>query len=286
MDYQFIEDETGNWSILAPKRAKRPNELTGTESICPFCIGMVETPDEVYRIGNKNTWKVIVVKNKFPFAPIHEIIVHSPDHHKTFDELPIQQSEEILKAYKARYLEHQDKGTVVIFNNHGEASGESLPHPHSQLAVVPAHVKLNFQHHEISETDKTKETAEFTIFAPQESKWSDEVWLYPKKRCKTFGEISGNEIKDLAKSLYKLIQIMDMRHGHEFPYNFMIYPYKDWYLRLVPRQKIIGGFEVGTGIYVNTQDPKETIEFIIEHFDTPDEEKIKSVHRASYRRGV
>lgn len=286
MDYKFIQDEGGHWSILAPKRAKRPNELTGTESTCPFCIGMVENQDEVYRIGTDKSWKVIVVKNKFPFAPIHEVIVHSPDHHKSFDELPVSQSEEVLKAYRERYLEHKDKGTVIIFNNHGEQSGESLPHPHSQLAVIPSHVKLSFPHHEISKTDKTKDTAHFKIFSPIESKWSDEVWVYPESKGKTFGQITDGEIRDLAKILYRLIQIMDIRHGHEFPYNFMIYPYEDWYLRLVPRRKIIGGFEVGSGVYVNTQDPKETIEFIIEHFDAPDEEKIKSVRRATYRRGV
>ena len=79
---------------------------------------------------------------------------------------------------------------------------------------------------------------------------------------------------------------MDLRHGHEFPYNLSIYPYKDWYLRLIPRIKVIGGFEVGTNVFVNTQDPAKTIEFIIEHFDSPDEEKIKTTHRADYRRRV
>ncbi|OGH36582.1 MAG: hypothetical protein A2959_03780 [Candidatus Levybacteria bacterium RIFCSPLOWO2_01_FULL_38_23] len=286
MDYKLIEDEGGRWTILAPKRAKRPNEATGTEPTCPFCVGMVEGREEVFRIGNKDAWRVIVVKNSFPFAPIHEVIVHSPDHHKSFDELPINQSEEILKAYRERFNTHKDQGAVIIFNNHGEPSGESLPHPHSQLVVLPANLKLNLAHHEISKGSKTKETPYFSIFAPTESQWPDEVWFYPKERNKLFGEISDGQIRDLAKNLYRLIQIMDLRHGHEFPYNFIIYPYKDWYLRLVPRYKIIGGFEVGTGVFVNTQDPKETIEFIIEHFDAPDEQKIKSAHKASYRRGV
>lgn len=286
MDFKFVEDEKGNFTILAPKRAKRPNESNGTEQLCPFCIGIAEQQGEVFRIGGKDNWKVLVVKNKFPFAPIHEIVIHSPDHHKTFDELPIAQSEEILRAYRERYNEHKDKGSVIIFSNHGEASGESLPHPHSQIVVIPENIKTNFFHHEISKTDKTKETARFTIFSPHESQWPDEVWFYPKERNKTFGEITDEEITDLAKSLYRVLQILDMRHGHEFPYNLVIYPWEDWYLRLVPRVKIIGGFEVGSGVFVNTQDPKETIEFIIEHFHTPDEEKIKTVHRAKYRRAV
>ena len=79
---------------------------------------------------------------------------------------------------------------------------------------------------------------------------------------------------------------MDLRHGNEFPYNFYIYPDNDWYLRLVPRIKIIGAFEVSTNVFVNTQDPNETIEFIIEHFDNPDIEKIKTAHRATYKKTV
>jgi UDPglucose--hexose-1-phosphate uridylyltransferase len=57
-------------------------------------------------------------------------------------------------------------------------------------------------------------------------------------------------------------------------------------MRIIPRLKVPGGFELGTGIFVNTQDPKETIEFIKEHFDHPDKEKIKTIHKATYRRGV
>jgi UDPglucose--hexose-1-phosphate uridylyltransferase len=57
-------------------------------------------------------------------------------------------------------------------------------------------------------------------------------------------------------------------------------------MRIIPRLKVPGGFELGTGIFVNTQDPKETIEFIKEHFDHPNVEKIKTIHKATYRRGV
>lgn len=300
MEFKFIEDPISkHWVISAPRRAKRPSAMKGTEPVCPFCIGQEKGDEEVYRIPARSAstsvvggsssqtskdWKVRVVKNAFPFAPIHEIIIHSPDHHKSFDELPITQTQLIIQAFKQRYLEHKDKGSVYIFTNHGEAAGESLPHPHSQLVVIPDNVKLDLPHQEIDTKDKTKETDMFTIFCPYESKWPDEVWIYPKRRSKTFGEINEDEIKDVSKLMYRLIQIMDLRHGHEFPYNLCIYPYKDWYMRLVPRAKVIGGFEVGTGVFVNTQEPKETMDFIIEHFDSPDIEKIKSVHRAKYSR--
>jgi UDPglucose--hexose-1-phosphate uridylyltransferase len=291
MDFKFVQNPiSSKWIISAPRRASRPDIAKGQEPVCPFCVGNELKDKEVYRIGGKENdqnWLVRVVNNKFPFAPIHEVIVHSPDHHKNFEELPLSQSELILKTYRQRFQTHQDKGQVFIFQNHGEAGGESLPHPHSQLAVVPDFVKLDLALLDFSKKKEDfKETEHLLIVAPLSSEWPDEVWIVPKRDSLFYCEISDEEIKDLAKSLYRLIQIFDLRHGHEFPFNFCISPHKGWNLRMVPRLKNLGGFEIGTGISVNTQDPKETIAFIKEHFESPDEEKIRTIHRASYKRAV
>lgn len=290
MDFKFIQNAISKgWVISSPRRSKRPDMAKGEEPSCPFCIGNEKNEKEVYRIRglSDSSWLVRVVPNKFPFAPIHEIIIHSPDHHKSFDEFPLSQSELVFKAFRQRFQTHQDKGQVYIFHNHGEGGGESLPHPHSQLAVVPDFVKLDIAPIDFSkDKEDFHETEHFIIFAPISSEWPDEVWIMPKKSDKYFSEASDAEISDLAKSIYRLIQIFDLRHGHEFPFNFYISPFKGWYLRIIPRIKSLGGFEVGTGISVNTQDPKETIDFIKEHFESPDEEKIKTVHKAAYKRTV
>ena len=144
-DYKFIENPfSKKWVIMAPRRAKRPNEASGVEPVCPFCPG--NKPDGVlYQVGEGENWKVLVIPNKFPFAPHHEIIIHSQDHHKGFDELPITQTKLILETYRQRYNFHKSEGQVYIFHNHGAMSGESLPHPHSQLVVVPKDIKLDIQ---------------------------------------------------------------------------------------------------------------------------------------------
>jgi UDPglucose--hexose-1-phosphate uridylyltransferase len=292
MDFKFVEDNISKkWIISAPRRAKRPDIAKGEEPPCPFCPGNEVSDPEVYRVGgrqaNDPNWLIRVVKNKFPFAPIHEVIIHSPDHHKNFEELPLSQSELVLKTYRQRFQTHRDKGQVYIFHNHGEAGGESLPHPHSQLAVIPDFVKLEIAPVSFSKTEEeSQETEHFQIFSPLASQWPDEVWILPKVQDVFFSEITDAQIKDLAKILYRLIQIFDLRHGHEFPFNFYISPHKGWYLRIVPRLKNLGGFEIGTGVSVNTQDPKETIAFIKEHFISPDEEKIRTIHRAEYKRAV
>lgn len=278
-DFSFLQDPiSGKWVIRAPKRAKRPNEAKGTEpALCPF----EDSKEEIlFKLND-----VCVIANKYPFAEVHEVIIHSSDHHKNFDEMPLNQVEDVLKVYRERFKQYKNKGQVYIFNNHGEKAGESLPHPHSQLVVVPREVDLEIPELNLRD-EEIKELYNFNILCPSISQWPDEVWVAPKRKGKSFDEIDDGEIKDLAFILSRLIQIFDLRHNSEFPHNFYIYPGRDWYLRLIPRIKIIGGFEAGTTVFVNTQDPRETLSFIKEHFDSPDFEKIKSVHQADYGKSV
>lgn len=296
-DFQFLENPLSKkWVILAPRRARRPDVAKGSEPVCPFCVGREKDERELFRIPSNNDptsseWLVRVIPNKFPFAPVHEIVIHSPDHHKNFDELPSDHVEIILQAYRQRYNEHQWKGQVYIFHNRGVAGGESLPHPHSQLAVVPDEVTMDIPRLDPTASannshTETLQTQHFYAFCPKTSQWPDEVWIAPKLRGRAFGEITDEQIKDFAKTLSRIIQIFNLRHGHDFPYNFYIYPGGDWYLRLMPRTKTLGGFEMGTGIFVNTQDPSETIAFIKAHFDKPDLEKLEVQNLASYEKMV
>lgn len=358
-DFEFIQNKNnGKWIISAPRRAKRTN-VEKAEALCPFCPGQEIKEEELYRVpsttgstgttsttGNENnnprdtldtrgtrdtSWLVRVVANKFPFAPNHEVIIHSPDHHKNWDELPFSQVELILKTYRERYNFNKKQAglpagrQVYIFHNRGHEAGESLPHPHTQLVTIPNNIKLDItpldpelriKKQELSSNDNLSfprmresiqrsaqeildprsesgmteteilETEHFLIFCPLTSEWPDEVWIAPKENGGGFGFIKDAEITDLGFVLSRLIQIFDMRHGHEFPFNFYIPPLKNWYLRLIPRGKVLGGFELGTNIIVNTQDPAETFSFIKEHFWEPDHAKIRSVHQEEYGKKV
>ncbi len=300
-DFKFLENRiTGKWIILAPRRSTRPDISKGVSPVCPFCVGREKEEPDVYRVPARNAsaseagWQIRVVANKFPFTAIHEVIIHSPDHHKNFDELPQDQVETIIKTYRQRYNTHKNSGHVYIFHNRGEAGGESLPHPHTQLAVVPNFVKLDIPPLENEDSGKIK-TEFFSIFCPKDSQWPDEIWISSNKKGDLFGDISDDEAADLAIVLNKIIRILDLRHGHEFPFNFYIYPGHDWYLRIIPRVKSLGGFELGTGVFINTQDPNDTFLFIKEHFSAKggpasgwdiDEEKIKREQKAEYAKGV
>lgn len=276
-----------SWVISAPKRSQRP-DLHGRQ--CVFCPGDRNEEKEIYRIGgekNDEDWKIRVISNKYPFAPIHDVVVLVSEHVKNISDVSPEQFRLGIEAYVNRYNAYAQKGSVCIFGNSGREAGESIGHAHAQIAVIPDNIDL-----EIPKLEKTLDyrqehfkVGEFLITCPPYSQHPDEVWIVPEDRHRTFGEISYKEIESLAYIWQRLLKIMGITRGGRFPHNFYIYPYKDWYVRIIPRDKIPGGFEMMTGIYVNTQDPKETMEFIKEHFAEAAEEKIRK-NRAKYRKSV
>lgn len=167
---------TGEWVIIAPERAQRPNEFVPAGSrnpgtSCPFCEGNeTQTPPEILALRKKDSkpdgpgWSLRVVSNKFPAvqpkaepAPwreaipgrglfarrkavgAHEVIIESPDHRKSPAELSMAEIEDVLWAFRERILKHKkDKRIkyILIFKNHGPAAGASLEHNHSQLVAL------------------------------------------------------------------------------------------------------------------------------------------------------
>lgn len=278
------------WVISAPRRAKRPYSQRHGKDFCPFCPGNEKGSEEVYRVGGRDhdkNWSVRVINNLYPFAPIHEVIVQTPHHEKHFADFSVDEIRLVLETYVNRFNEHFRKGTVCIFGNSGRDSGESIGHPHAQLSVVKKEVEIVVPRLDemLCDDEDCITVGEFVIMVPEYSQWPDEVWIAPKNRGKLYGEVTYEEIESLAYVLKRITRIFELRHGHEFPHNFYIYPYRDWYYRIMPRAKIPGGFEIATGIFVNTQDTKETTEFIKAHFFEEDDDKIKK-HKAKYRKGV
>ncbi len=312
-DFKLLSEKTSNLNVIsAPRRSRRPNESKGTTAdVCPFCPGREAEEPDVYRVGGQSgdsNWQIRVINNKFPFAPVHEVIVYSPDHHKGLDELPLGHAQLVLETYQQRFNTYREKGNVYIFHNKGIQGGESQPHPHTQLTVTPYDFdlaipplnrtyaygsrlpflggKLKILGQVDGQVIAPYETRHFVLFCPPTSQWPDEVWVAPKRRGGYFGDITADEMADFTLAVSRLIQVMDIRHGHDFPHNFYIYPGENWYFRLIPRSKILGGFEVGTNVFVNTQDPHRTMAFIREHFENPDIEKIQAEHMADYHRAV
>lgn len=271
---RYIPDiKTQRWVIIAPGRSGRSNkkaDIPKKVHACVFCPGNEHmTPPEEYRIGggekDKAGWGIRVVPNKFPITEIHEVIIHSTDHEKDFEELPQAQVGQILMVYVKRYRKHEVDGKVFIFCNHGKRSGASLTHPHSQLVVVPKQISLDILSREPVE-NVVEENGHFISYCPEFSQWPYETWIVPKVEGKKFGDVDDTQVPDLAyvlqRALRRIVAVSQdksdgfIKRDIEFAYNFYIYHGENWYLRIIPRFVYRAGFELGTGLNVNVVDPK------------------------------
>ena len=266
---KYVPDISSNrWVLISPQRLGRPTENGHKKPHhhgCAFCPGNeASTPPEVLRLGggekDKKGWKVRVIPNKYPITDIHEVIIHSPDCKKDIEVLPLSQIELILQAYRERFNAYRKRGQVLIFCNHGELAGASLQHPHSQLVVIPSQINLDALNREPL-NNIIDENKFFNMYCPDFSQWPYEAWIAPKTEKAIFGDITDDQINDLAEILQKIIRqlrkiynILNFQ-GSTFDYNYYIYPKENWYLRVIPRFIHRAGFELGTGLSVNIVDP-------------------------------
>lgn len=305
MSNYILDFTKTRWMVSNPKRLHRTG-MDGKAFRCPFCPGNEkDTPPEVYRSGEGEKdcpgWSVRVVPNLFAITDIHEVIIHSPDHNKNFDDFDISQAELIMNAYIERYRALKCRGKVFIFHNFSLVSGASLIHPHSQIAVVPDEIPTNTLAFQPIE-NIIEQNNSFVSYCPTYSEWAYEVWIasrYMEHVTCNFEELKKEEVESLAEILQStIIKLKKVHNAHphyskkQFGYNFYIYiPQNEetnivganfyhtrvspsesegsleskkiahdsknmWYLRIIPRFMERAGFELSTGIMVNSVEAK------------------------------
>ena len=162
----------GRWVIIAPERARRPDQAAienreRPPAPCVFCGGEeARDPNEIFAVRDPGTapntpgWRVRVLPNKYPVLRIegkleregvgmfdkmsgvgaHEVIVETPDHSLELADLPEAHIANVIRAYRHRVadLGGDDRFKyVLIFKNQGYQAGATLVHAHSQLIATP-----------------------------------------------------------------------------------------------------------------------------------------------------
>lgn len=225
----------------------------------------------------------------------HEVIIEAPSHDTPTALLPVEHIRTILKVYRERFIEAYSSPLikhVIIFKNQGEGSGTSIIHPHTQLVGTP--VTPFLVRDRISEArrffDNTGEclvcatlgdelnegrriilnSEHFTAFIPYAALSPFHTWIFPKRHAATFGDITDDEIYDLAFNLKTILA--KLYFGLENPdFNYVMRSeslresgseYFHWYLSIVPRIGQSSGFELGSGMYTNPSVPEQVAEFL------------------------
>jgi len=227
----------------------------------------------------------------------HEVIIETPRHDLDLATMEADQIEHVILAYRQRYNQLKKDPrveAVIIFRNHGKGAGTSLIHAHSQLIatpVVPNLIRERFEaasnyyddtgrclHAEILEKELevgsrvVDENDAFAAFHPFASHQPFETWIMPKAVRASFGSIRDDESRHFAsilrRALYRLHEGLD-----DPDFNYVIHtasvrdenqPYYGWHLQIVPRIMTPAGFEIGSGMTINTSLPEQTAAYIRE----------------------
>jgi UDPglucose--hexose-1-phosphate uridylyltransferase len=269
---QFRDSPAGGWTIIAPARRNRSNAFGSVEMItpmnCPFCPGHErETPPEITRRG-EGSWRMRVVPNKYPAVQSgHEVIIETPAHAATFDSLPSDHAAEAVALYMERYRAHRAAAQVLIFRNEGERSGASIPHPHSQLIALERLTPRLQAEGSASGCAQCREidTGErvigrfgsFVVLAPHASRFAYQLSIVPLHHRPDFTG-PETEAAELARLMQQAVRAIRLGAGAA-AYNWVFINGTGafhWYLDLTPRLTVPGGFEVGSGAWINVVSPE------------------------------
>lgn len=319
---------TRRWVIIASERARRPTDFAPSPAPnnggapCPFCQGHEHlTPPEILAFGRNNSapnspgWKVRVVPNKFPALGIegsldrqgigvfdrmngigaHEVIIETPDHIRALAELPEEQIQLVLAAYRERMVDlKRDRRFryILVFKNHGEAAGASLEHTHSQLIalpIVPRQVGEELENTERYFDEKERclfcdiirqeredqvrviaENEHCVALAPFAPRFPFEAWILPLHHSSSFEGESAEVYAATAALLRDVLRRLDAVLEHP-PYNYVIHTspvgrehneHYHWHLEMMPTLVKVAGFEWGTGFYINPTPPEEAARWL------------------------
>jgi len=228
---------------------------------------------------------------------VHEVIVETPVHNELLALMEDSGVEDVLRAYQERhnaFCRMPFAKLVIIFKNQGPSAGTSLEHPHSQLVatpVVPKHIRMKYEvairhydntgrclysdlvDHELKTGKRVvMETEKFVAFHPFASHQPFETWIVPKIHQACFGNASAEDLANLAHVLrIILLKLYRGLNNPDFNYVIDTAPVGDenknyylWHLRIIPRFTEVAGFEIGSGININTAWPEETAQFMRE----------------------
>jgi UDPglucose--hexose-1-phosphate uridylyltransferase len=227
----------------------------------------------------------------------HEVIIESPSHVTDMALLSETQFAVILRAYRHRIMElRADRRFryLFIYKNQGAEAGATLEHVHSQLIAMPMIPKLILEEIKAAKNYHAAnrrcvfcdilqkeagpgerfvgENGSYLVMCPFAPRFPYETWILPKKHASFFERNTEEEECDLAGILREtLIRLNRSLGGPAFNYVIHSSPleqgendYYHWHLEILPKLIQVGGFEWGSGSYINTVTPEESARLLRE----------------------
>lgn len=247
----------------------------------------------------------------------HEIVVESPEHDRFLGHQPADQIDRVLRALHGRFnalVQDTRLRAVVVFKNHGAAAGTSLRHPHWQIIATPVVPRLMRIKHAIA-TDYFDRTGRcvycdlleeeqaarvrviaadehYTAVLPYASQAPFQVRVLPRVHRASFGRAPEEELRPLAALLREVLGRLHAALGDP-AFNLTVAtaprgdehkPSAHWHIDIIPRLTTPAGFELGSGMAINTMLPEDAAEILRRAGPGPEGAKDGAAKRAGTRR--
>ena len=174
------------------------------------------------------------------------MVIHSPDHLRTFAELGDEQVRLVAEAWQERMGD--DAPRVLAFVNEGRLAGASLPHSHSQLVWTELPAEPLERLPELLDEFEVARRGGVVAAVHPFGAGPYESLIAPT--------VSDATIADGLILLRDLVHRLHAAEGLR-PWNAWLHPGPPWHLHFVPRLTALAGIELGAGVYVNVVPPEQ-----------------------------
>ncbi|WP_171074342.1 hypothetical protein [Nonomuraea basaltis] len=105
-------------------------------------------------------------------------------------------------------------------------------------------------------------------FVPYAAHMPYEIWLAPFEHRASFADASDDALQAVGALLLRVLAGLRRLLG-DVPYNYVVIsapngeqdtPYFLWHVRIIPRLSVPAGFELGSGMAINTVPPEQAAE--------------------------
>lgn len=203
---------------------------------------------------------------------VHEVIVETALHARQPQGMSDEEICLLFRVYSDRYAEIAKQPHVryiSLFRNYGKEAGASLSHPHSQVIAIPIVPGIIMEQYDrdysqiIAAEEKSGRlilATEHTVaFAPFASAFTYETWIFPRRPCRNIAGLTDAERDDFALAARDVLA-RQAKLLSDPPYNYVFVQSIDenlhMHLRIYPKLGIEAGFELNTGVHINSVSPE------------------------------
>jgi UDPglucose--hexose-1-phosphate uridylyltransferase len=202
---------------------------------------------------------------------------------------------DLFFIFRERYRYYEktcNSEAIMAIYNQGAQAGASILHPHAQLfasSITPNLVKRELEQTErywnenghSAFDDLVKHEKEFghrvlhennhyLAFTQFAAKHPFETWIVPKDQRSHFSQTTNRELAAIVPVLRDVMHKLNTTLNNP-PLNFFIHSaptslsnsaYYRWHIEIAPRISTFGGYELGSGIIIDTISPEIAAEYL------------------------